>query len=59
MNKNLAIICFLLVLFNSGITHANDVVQEFAFEPNKIYPVNTSLTFRGCYANRTQSARNY
>ena len=43
MNKNLAIICFLLVLFNSGITHANDVVQEFVFEPNKIYPVNTSL----------------
>ena len=42
-NKNLVITCFLLTLFSSGVTHANDVVREFIFEPNKIYPVNTSL----------------
>ena len=43
MNKNLVITCFLLTLFSSGVSHANDVVREFIFEPNKIYPVNTSL----------------
>jgi len=42
-NKNLVITCFLLTLFSSGVSHANDVVREFIFEPNKIYPVNTSL----------------
>ena len=42
MKKNSIIIYFLLASF-SNISYADNVVQEFVFEPNKIYPVNTSL----------------
>ena len=42
MKKNSIIIYFLLASF-SNISYADNVVQEFVFEQNKIYPVNTSL----------------